>query len=67
MQEASLVGGPQDGARVTSVKELPFSIYVGRTPLGDGYAAWSSDGSQVFPACYIYASEQRFVFNGWNQ
>lgn len=64
----TLIGGPQDGALVKSLGQaFPGAIYVGPTWLGDGFAAWAAEGSQRFPAAYVYAKEHRFVFNGWSQ
>lgn len=54
IQEAELSGGPQDGGKVHAVGgELPQTIYVGRKPMGDGYAAWSRERSDRFPARYV--------------
>lgn len=55
IQEAELVGGPQDGAKVHAVGgRIPQTIHVGPKWLGDGYSAWTSGGpSDRFPARYV--------------
>ncbi len=47
-----LSGGPQDGAMVKAVGDLPATIYVGPKWLGDGFAAWSRELSDRFPVRY---------------
>ena len=49
-----LFGGPQDGAKITGVGEvLPQTLFVGRKWMGDGFAAWSRECCERFPAKYI--------------
>lgn len=70
LNEAELVGGPQDGAKVKAAGGIfPRAIYVGPKNLGDGFAAWSDEGSERFPAAYICMGNwnNRFTFNGWSQ
>lgn len=65
LKTSQLVGGPQDGARVTiGGGNLPGVVFVGPKWLGDGFAAWSREGSKRFPARYVryYAY---FKFDGW--
>lgn len=65
MNEATLVGGPQDGARVTiGGGVLPPLLYVGCRWLGDGYSAWSRTPSYSFPAAYSRCGD-RYVFLRW--
>jgi hypothetical protein len=66
LTEATLIGGPQDGARVKGVGgELPLRVHVGPKWLGDGYSAWSRKPSRRFPAVYIYDGPRGFAFLGW--
>ncbi len=54
LDQAVLVGGPQDGGKVcNSAGLLPAIVYVGRRPKGDGYAAWSDEPSVRFPTKYV--------------
>lgn len=63
--ERALVGGPQDGGQVCrSGYPLPATVYVGRKPLGDGHAAWSSEPCERFPAKYAAAGDV-FRFSGY--
>ncbi len=65
MQDGILVGGPQDGARVTiGGGELPQRLYVGPRNLGDGFAAWSREACERFPAAYE-DDGGAYVFRGW--
>jgi len=58
----TLVGGPQDGAKVTS-QHLPAIIWVGPKWLGDGFAAWGRKHSERFPCCYVLnGNDGRFYF-----
>lgn len=60
-----LVGGPQDGSRVTIGSGwLPRVLYVGRKWLGDGFAAWSSEQSEMFPCCYQFDGRS-FAYATW--
>lgn len=54
LNEAKLIGGPQDGSRVRigSASGLPDTIYVGPKWLGDGASAWSEEPCERFPARY---------------
>jgi hypothetical protein len=59
-ETATLVGGPQDGAKVRKSGGdeghpymLPDVLYVGPKWLGDGFAAWSRGPSKRFPARYL--------------
>jgi hypothetical protein len=63
---AELVGGPQDGGKVTiGGGTLPYELYVGPRWLGDGYAAWSRERSDRFPCLYRQGAEKYFfVPNG---
>lgn len=64
VQEAELVGGPQDGGHVKAVGgEIPQTIYVGPQWLGDGFSAWSADECQRFPCCYILDAD-KYKFRG---
>lgn len=65
VQQAELVGGPQDGGKVHAVGgQIPQTIHVGPRWLGDGYAAWGSERCQRFPCCYILDG-YRYRFRGW--
>jgi hypothetical protein len=58
-EEAFLIGGPQDGARIRSGGGvLPAFVHVGPKWLGDGYAAWS-------PAFYQYDGRSNYLFMGY--
>jgi hypothetical protein len=63
-QEATLIGGPQDGAKVrVGGGTLPCTLYVGPKWLGDGFAAWSSLPSERFPCRYDYiGATDKYVF-----
>lgn len=65
---ASLIGGPQDGACVRTCSNqdpLPIYLHLGPCWLGDGYAAWSQEPSQRFPARYVYDGQRAWRFAGW--
>lgn len=60
--ESTLIGGPQDGAKVEDVGGyLPPSLYVGPKCLGDGYAAWADKKSKRFPSHYAHKNSHRGV------
>lgn len=63
-----LSGGPQDGARVHPVgHRLADPIHVGPKWLGDGFAAWSSEACERFPAQYRFDhASGKFAFECWN-
>jgi hypothetical protein len=68
---ASLIGGPQDGAKVHPVGGVLSSVlYVGRVWQGDGFAAWSREWSERFPMKYAAEADgrrlsvERFMFRG---
>lgn len=65
MVEATLVGGPQDGARVCGAKGLPLKVYVAKVNKGDGFAAWSTEPCGRFPVLYQDNFHGRFVFQGY--
>lgn len=51
--EKTLLDGPQEGVKVArSGYPLPDVIHVGKRPMGDGFAAWSEEPSERFPARY---------------
>lgn len=63
---AWLIGGPQDGARITAGGGvLPLRVHVGPKWLGDGFAAWSRSPCQRFPAYYLYDGEANYIFMDW--
>jgi hypothetical protein len=63
MKGYELVLGPQDGGKVAQISaRMPGVIFVGPRPLGDGYAAWSSERSNRFPHAYLMQSDGRFWF-----
>jgi hypothetical protein len=65
IQEASLIGGPQDGSRVKAVGGwIPRVIYVGPKWLGDGFSAWAAERSERFPVCYVLSGYD-YRFKGW--
>lgn len=75
-ETATLIGGPQDGARVRKSggsdghpPMLPDVICVGPKWLGDGFAAWGEKPSERFPA--RYSRDERdtglFRFDYWDQ
>lgn len=71
-ETATLVNGPQDGARVTiGAGMLPPEIHVGPKWLGDGFAAWSREACERFPCVYLWdgvylsGERRRFLFSGW--
>jgi hypothetical protein len=65
-EEATLVGGPQDGARIRCVGGvLPARVHVGPKWLGDGYAAWSREPDGRFPAYYLYDGRSAYLFQGY--
>lgn len=54
MPSFQLVGGPQDGAKVSQIgATMPQTIYVGPKWLGDGFAASSAERCKRFPVCYV--------------
>jgi hypothetical protein len=60
-----LVGGPQDGARICRTGyPLPLTVYVGPKWMGDGFAAWSDEPSERFPAKYVNDGGGQFLFAG---
>ena len=63
--DAVLLGGPQDGARVHRAGDgntIPPTIYVGPKWLGDGFAAWSAELCWRFPCEYHgYGGTRAFV------
>lgn len=62
-----LVGGPQDGSRVTlGSRKLPGVLYVGRKWLGDRFSAWGYERSERFPYCYRYDGRV-FMFDGMRE
>lgn len=65
---ATLVNGPQDGAKVTIGGDncLPLMIHVGSKWLGDGYAAWAREPSAKKPAAYAWSGKDAtYWFFGW--
>lgn len=52
--EAVLMGGPQDGARVRCTGGLPMILHLGPKWLGDGFSAWARRPSKRFPARYLW-------------
>jgi hypothetical protein len=67
LQVGILVGGPQDGAKVKGVGgALPQIVHVGPRWLGDGYAAWSREPCDRFPACYVLDG-YRYMFRGYDR
>lgn len=65
--ECTLIRGPQDGAKVTygsdeGLAGMPLTLFVGRKWLGDGYAAWSREASDRFPAEYARVPHSRLYF-----
>lgn len=74
-ETATLISGPQDGAKVRKSGGddghpymLPDVLYVGAKWLGDGFAAWSDEPSDRFPA--RYSRDERdtgtFRFDYWD-
>ncbi len=63
--EFRLRHGPQDGAKVKRIGEaMPVTIYVGPKWLGDGFAAWSREGSERFPCRYVIGPGSVFQYDG---
>lgn len=64
----TLVGGPQDGAKIEKSGDVtwPDSVFVGRKWLGDGFAAWSRKPSKRFPAEYKLVGF-KFIFDRWHK
>jgi len=63
MYEYTLIGGPQDGAKVVLYDDRN-TIYVGPKWLGDGYAAYSTEHSGRFSVCYEKRDKFNFVCRG---
>lgn len=53
--DSELVGGPQDGGKVTigGSSPVPDVVFLGPKWLGDGYAAWSRVRGATKPAMYV--------------
>lgn len=65
VQEGTLSGGPQDGAKVRiGGGVLPAELWVGPKWLGDGFAAWSRGHCASKPARYAWDGAA-FIFTGW--
>jgi hypothetical protein len=63
---STLIGGPQDGARIKGVGGvLPLRVYLGPKWLGDGYSAWSRMPCRRFPAYYQYDGRSGYIFQGY--
>ena len=75
-ETATLIGGPQDGAKVRKAGGeeghpyfLPDVLYVGPKWLGDGFAAWGRKPSKRFPARYSRCERDTgsFRFDYWDK
>jgi hypothetical protein len=54
VSKAQLYGGPQDGAQVQAVGELPVVLWVGTGGnRGDGCADWKMERDAAFHARYV--------------
>lgn len=63
--DSNLVGGPQDGSKVTigGTDPVPDTVFVGPKYLGDGFAAWARNGpSKRFPIEHLRDRPGRHVF-----
>lgn len=66
IQQAEMVGGPQDGGQLHAVGgEIPQTLFVGPKWLGDRYSAWSRKWSERFPAKYVLDGS-KYKFKGFN-
>lgn len=63
-----LVGGPQDGGKVVMyTDDIKPAVWVGPKWMGDGAAAFTTDGPcERFPAGYRY-SERAYHFTGFDK
>lgn len=58
-----IIGGPQNGSKVTYGADMPSTIYMQRTPNKDGFQPWGSEPSPKF--CLRYERPTGATFYYW--